>query len=113
MDCIFCKIIRGDLPSEAVYSDELVYAFKDIQAEAPVHILIVPKTHIPSLNAVSLDNVQIFGHIQNVAAKIAKEMGVEQAGYRLVTNVGVAGGQSVEHLHYHLLGGRQMKWPPG
>ncbi|MBM7560714.1 HIT domain-containing protein [Fusibacter tunisiensis] len=112
-DCLFCKIVKGDIPSTKVYEDEWVYAFKDIQPEAPVHILIVPKVHLDSIAKASEKDVKLLGHIQLVAAEIARSEGLEEAGYRLVTNIGEDGGQTVQHLHYHLLGGRTLKWPPG
>ncbi|GAB6109554.1 histidine triad nucleotide-binding protein [Fusibacter bizertensis] len=113
MDCIFCKIISGDIPSTKVYEDDLVYAFKDINPEAPVHVLIVPKEHIESVARLDATHYSLIGHIHLVAKQIAENAGIDQSGYRLLTNIGNDGGQSVLHLHYHLLGGRQLKWPPG
>lgn len=113
MDCIFCKIINGEIPSSKVYEDDLVYAFKDINPEAPIHVLIVPKKHIESAHQIDESDFQRVGHIHLIAQQIAKESGIDQSGYRLLTNIGKDGGQSVSHLHYHLLGGRQLKWPPG
>lgn len=113
MDCLFCKIIKGEIPSSKVYEDELVYAFRDIEPQAPVHILIIPKQHIASANELNEENSAIVGHIFNVAAKIAKSEGIAEGGYRIVNNCGADGGQTVGHLHFHMLGGRSLQWPPG
>ena len=113
MDCLFCKIIAGDIPSAKVYEDELVYAFRDIEPQAPVHILIIPKEHIASANHLTDENASVVGHIYAVAAKIAKEEGIAEGGYRIVNNCGQDGGQTVGHLHFHMLGGRSLAWPPG
>lgn len=108
MDCIFCKIIEGSIPSKKVYEDEHVLAFYDIQPAAPVHVLFIPKKHIPSLNDVSGDDFALIGEIHKAAQIVAKELGVAEAGYRLVNNCGKDGGQVVFHLHYHLLGGEKI-----
>lgn len=113
MDCLFCKIINGEIPSSKVYEDELVYAFEDINPSAPVHVLIVPKVHIASIEEMEEEHINLIGHLHLVASKIAKENNIDESGYRLLTNVGKDGGQSVFHLHYHLLGGRSLQWPPG
>ncbi len=113
MDCLFCKIIAGDIPSAKVYEDDKVYAFRDIEPQAPVHILIIPKVHIASANELTEENASIVGHIFAVAAKIAKEEGIADGGYRIVNNCGQDGGQTVGHLHFHMLGGRSLAWPPG
>lgn len=113
VDCIFCKIINGEIPSKKVYEDDLVFAIEDINPCAPVHILILPKEHVESVSHLSIDHANLIGHIHLVAAKLSKELGVDETGYRLVTNVGKDGGQSVFHLHYHLIGGRGLQWPPG
>ncbi|MBE6837987.1 MAG: histidine triad nucleotide-binding protein [Ruminococcus sp.] len=105
MDCLFCKIIAGEIPSTKVYEDDKVYAFNDINPAAPVHILIIPKVHIASAAEVTAENADIVGHIFEVAAKLAKEKGLDN-GYRIVTNCGDDAGQSVHHLHFHLIGGR-------
>ena len=105
MDCLFCKIIAGEIPSTKVYEDDKVYAFNDINPAAPVHILIIPKVHIASAAEVTAENADIIGHIFEVAAKLAKEKGLDN-GYRIVTNCGDDAGQSVHHLHFHLIGGR-------
>ncbi len=112
MDCIFCKIIAGTIPSQKVYEDEQVYAFADIDPRAPVHILIVTKKHISSLLEAGEADTGLLGHIQATAVKLAWEKGLAQ-GFRTVINTGADGGQTVSHLHLHLLGGRQMHWPPG
>lgn len=111
-DCLFCKIIKGDIPSSKVYEDDTVYAFNDIDPQAPVHILIIPKEHIKSAAEINSDNSKLVAHIFEVAAKIAKEKGLAD-GFRIVTNCGDSAGQSVKHLHFHLLSGRDFTWPPG
>ena len=113
MDCLFCKIIKGEIPSKKVYEDEKVFAFYDISPAAPVHVLIIPKEHISSANALTAENAGVVGHIFTVAASIAKELGIAENGYRIVNNCGEDGGQTVHHLHFHLLGGRSLRWPPG
>jgi len=113
MDCIFCKIINGEIPSKKVYEDAFVYAFEDINPEAPVHVVIVPKMHIESIDALDVSHKDLIGHLHIMAAQIAKEKGIADDGYRLVSNIGKHGGQTVFHLHYHILGGRQLQWPPG
>ncbi len=113
MDCLFCKIIAGDIPSAKVYEDDKVYAFRDIEPQAPVHILIIPKEHIASANELTEENASVVGHIFAVAAKIAKDEGIADGGYRIVNNCGQDGGQTVGHLHFHMLGGRSLQWPPG
>lgn len=113
MDCLFCKIIKGEIPSNKVYEDDAVFAFRDIEPQAPVHILIIPKDHIASANELNDENSAIVGHIFSVAAKIAKSEGIAEGGYRIVNNCGADGGQTVGHLHFHMLGGRSLQWPPG
>ena len=110
-DCLFCKIIAGDIPSNKVYEDDLCYAFYDIDPQAPTHFLVIPKTHITSVAAVNQENSAVVAHIFEVIAKVTKELGVES--YRVVSNIGEQAGQSVFHLHFHVLGGRDMTWPPG
>jgi histidine triad (HIT) family protein len=110
-DCLFCKIIAGDIPSNKVYEDELCYAFYDIDPQAPTHFLVIPKAHIPSVSAVTQDNQTVVGHIFAVIAKLARELGLDS--YRVVSNIGEQAGQSVLHLHFHVLAGRDMTWPPG
>jgi len=111
MDCIFCKIVAGDIPAKPVYQDERVFAFSDIHPQAPTHLLLIPREHIKSLDE-SKDNHELLGHLVAVASKIAKDKGLGK-GYRIVINTGEDGGQTVDHLHLHLLGGRSMTWPPG
>lgn len=111
--CIFCKIAAGQIPSKKAYEDEQVLAFYDINAQAPVHVLIIPKKHVPSVLALQLEDDALLGHMFRVAQKLAAELGVAETGFRLVYNTGVDAGQSVLHIHMHLLGGRELAWPPG
>jgi len=111
-NCLFCEIIAGTIPSKKVYEDDKVLAFEDINPKAPTHVLIVPKKHVAGLKEATQDDAQIIGYCNLVAAKIGRERGIED-GYRTVYNVGPRSGQSVFHLHLHLIGGRDMKWPPG
>ena len=113
MDCLFCKIISGEIPSEKVYEDEYVYAFNDISPTAPVHILIVPKKHISTINDIQEEDSALIGKIYLAAKKIAKEKGIDEDGYRVVTNCNAMAGQTVFHIHYHLIGGRELGWPAG
>ena len=106
-DCIFCKIIKGEIPSKKVYEDELCYAFYDIAPLAPTHFLVVPKAHIASAAEISEDNAALVGHIFTVVAKLAKELGFAE-GFRVVTNCGADAGQTVHHLHFHVLAGRTL-----
>ncbi len=108
MDCIFCQIIAGKIPSEITYQDEEVIAFRDINPQAPIHLLIIPKRHIPSLTHLSEAGSPLIGHMVNVANQLAKKEGISEKGYRLVINCGEQGGQLVPHLHLHLLGGRKL-----
>ena len=108
MDCIFCRIIAGEVPAEIIYQDEQVIVFPDINPKAPTHLLIVPKKHIPSLAHLSKADSPLTGHMVNIANRMAKEKGVSEKGYRLVMNCGEEGGQAVPHLHMHLLGGRRL-----
>ena len=110
-DCLFCKIAAGEIPSSKVYEDEQCYAFNDIAPQAPVHFLVIPKVHIASVAGVSAENSTVVAHIFEVIAKLTKEMGIES--YRVVSNIGEQAGQSVPHLHFHVLSGRDMTWPPG
>lgn len=111
-NCIFCKIGRKEIPSTVVYEDEHLLAFKDLNPVAPVHVLIIPKIHLDSLNAMTAESIPMLGHLLNTVKTIAKDCGIP-TGYRLVSNCGAEAGQSVEHLHFHLVGGRPMVWPPG
>ena len=110
-DCLFCKIISGEIPSSKVYEDDVCLAFNDIDPQAPVHFLVIPKAHISSVAEVTEENADVVAHIFEVIAKIAKEKGIES--YRVVSNIGEQAGQSVHHLHFHVLAGRDMTWPPG
>ena len=112
MDCVFCKIASGEIPSKKAYEDEKICAFYDLDPQAPVHILIIPKEHISSIKEITPENSGIVAHIFEVAVKLAKENHLDN-GFRIVNNCGEDGGQTVQHLHFHLLGGRSMKWPPG
>ena len=113
-NCIFCKIASGAIPSEVVYKDDHIVAFKDVNPQAPVHILVVPKEHdLESLNDASGRDAALLGHILYSAAKIANQMGLSEKGFRVVINTGPEAGQSIPHLHAHLLGGRDLSWPPG
>ena len=113
-DCIFCKIARGEIPAQVVFEDDFVIAFKDLSPKAPVHVLIVPKKHIQSVKHFKNDDKELAAHIfVDVVPKIAAELGISDDGFRLVVNTGDNGGQTVNHLHIHLLGGRKMTWPPG
>ena len=112
MECIFCKIINKEIESKIVYEDDKCVAFEDINPQAPVHILVVPKKHISALREVDDRDRELLGHVLKVASKIALEKGLEK-GYRIVVNDGKEAGQTVFHIHFHLLGGREMGWPPG
>jgi histidine triad (HIT) family protein len=112
-DCLFCGIIEGRIKGAIVYQDDAVVAFKDIGPKAPVHILIVPRKHVASVSDLEAADGPLVGAIFIAAAKLAKDFGIAESGYRVVVNNGAAAGQSVFHLHYHLLGGRQLGWPPG
>ena len=110
-DCLFCAIIDGEIPSKKLYEDELCYAFYDIEPQAPVHFLVVPKEHICCAAKIDESNEAVVAHCFTVIAKLCRELGAES--YRIVNNCGEDGGQTVKHLHFHLLGGRSMAWPPG
>lgn len=112
MECLFCKIINKEIPSDLIYEDDKVIAFRDINPQAPVHYLVIPKVHIKSVDFVNKENKELMGHIIYVASKIAKKEGLEK-GYRIVNNSGEDGGQTVDHIHFHVLGKRKMLWPPG
>ena len=111
-DCLFCKIIKGDIPSSKVYEDELVFAFRDIDPQAPTHILVIPKQHIASAAEITNENSAVISHIFEVIAKIAEQEGLTN-GFRVVNNCGDSAGQTVKHLHFHLMGGREFTWPAG
>jgi len=110
-DCLFCKIVNGGIPSKKIYEDGLCYAFYDIDPQAPVHFLVIPKEHIPSCGAVTANNSAVVGHIFEVIAQVTRELGISE--FRVVSNCGAQAGQTVPHLHFHVLSGRDMTWPPG
>ena len=112
MDCIFCKIVNGEIPSNKAYEDDKVLAFYDLEPQAPVHILIVPKEHIACAANITAENSAVIAHIFEVAAIIAKEKGLDD-GFRIVNNCGESAGQTVKHIHFHLMGGRNFGWPAG
>ena len=112
-DCIFCKIVAGEIPSKKIYEDELAFAFRDINPQAPTHALIIPRPHIASLADAGESDEALLGHLLLVAARIARDEGLSEAGYRTVINTGAGAGQSVFHIHVHVIGGRRLAWPPG
>lgn len=112
-DCLFCKMVNGDIQADTVYEDDDVLAFNDINPQAPAHILIIPKKHIATLNDADDTDTSLLGKLSRVAANIAASAGYAEEGYRVVMNCNQAGGQAVYHIHLHLLAGRQMSWPPG
>ena len=113
MDCLFCKIIAGEIPSTQVYEDDMILAFRDIDPQAPEHVVIVPKQHIKSANEVNADNLKYIAAIWEKIPQIAKDLGIAENGYRVVNNCGEDGGQTVGHIHFHLMGGRSFGWPAG
>lgn len=112
-NCIFCKIAAKEIPAQIVYEDEEIIAFRDIHAQAPVHVLVIPKKHIANLMEVTEEDSLLMARIHSVIQYLAKELGVDEEGFRLVVNTKDNGGQTVHHLHFHILGGRFMTWPPG
>lgn len=110
-DCLFCKIANGMIPSNKVYEDEVCFAFYDIDPQAPTHFLVIPKAHIGSVAEITQENNAVVAHIFAVISKVTKELGLDS--YRVVSNIGEQAGQSVHHLHFHVLAGRDMTWPPG
>lgn len=110
-DCLFCKMVSGEIQPDVVYEDGLILAFRDINPQAPIHILIIPKQHVATLD--ELDNIELGGHMLQTAVNLAKQEGLTKNGYRTVINCNRDGGQAVFHLHLHLLGGRHLAWPPG
>ena len=110
-ECLFCSIAAGEILSSKVYEDDVCFAFNDIAPQAPTHFLVIPKAHIASVSAVTAEKIAVVAHIFEVIAKLAKELGLES--YRVVSNIGEQAGQSVFHLHFHVLSGRDMTWPPG
>ena len=113
MSCLFCKIINNEIPANIVFNNAEFIGFHDINPQAPTHILVIPKQHIESMNAIDEDNAQMLGRMMHVASQIAKQEGLSDNGYRLVLNTNDDGGQTVKHLHAHILGGRRLTWPPG
>ncbi len=113
MECIFCRIIERQIPSKVVYEDDRVVAIEDANPQAPVHLLVLPRKHLPSLKEVGHEDEPLLGHLLTVAAQVAREKQLEAKGYRVVVNNGSWAGQSVFHLHLHVLGGRVFRWPPG
>lgn len=111
--CLFCRIVAGDIPSTRVLEDETVIAIRDIAPRAPTHVLVLPRDHIRSAAELTDADAPLAGHLLAVAAEIARREGIADGGYRIVTNIGTWGGQTVDHLHFHLLGGRALGWPPG
>lgn len=112
-DCLFCRIAARELPAQIVYEDEQAVAFRDIRPQAPVHILVIPRKHIPNLLGIGADDQTLVGHLLAVANQMARENGVADSGFRVVVNINRDAGQSVDHLHFHVLGGRRLGWPPG
>jgi histidine triad (HIT) family protein len=112
-ETIFSKIVRKEIPATILFEDDVALAFRDIHPQAPVHFLVIPKEPIPSLDDMAEDHKGLVGHLQWVVRQVARQQGLSEGGYRVVTNIGVDGGQSVPHLHYHVLGGRHLAWPPG
>ncbi len=112
-DTIFGKILCGEIPADFVYEDEHAVAFADIDPKAPVHLLVIPREPLPSLKDAVQEDCALLGHLLHVCKVVAEEAGLDEGGYRVVTNIGEDGGQSVAHLHFHVLGGRTMQWPPG
>jgi len=113
MACLFCRIVAGEIPADVIYSDERCLAFRDINPQSPVHALIIPREHLESLDEATQKDEALLGHLLKVAARVANEQELSESGYRTVINTGAGAGQSVFHLHVHVLGGRQLNWPPG
>jgi histidine triad (HIT) family protein len=107
-DCLFCRIVKREIPSSIVYEDDLILGFKDIQPQAPVHVLLIPKVHISSMNDIEKEHGEIIAHLTSVVPQVAEKMGIKDSGYRVVVNCGEDGGQTVFHLHYHILGGKTL-----
>ena len=112
-DCLFCKILDGEIPCDRVYEDDHVIAFRDMNPQAPTHILVIPRKHISTVNDLTVDDKNIVGEMMLAAQAIAKQEGIEDDGYRLIMNCNEGAGQTVFHIHLHILGGRRMNWPPG
>jgi histidine triad (HIT) family protein len=112
-NCLFCKIVAGEVPAGLVHEDERAVAFRDINPQAPTHVLVIPRAHVESLNDAAQTDEPLLGHLLRVAARVANREGLSESGYRTVINTGADAGQSVFHVHVHLLGGRTLAWPPG
>ena len=112
-DCIFCRIVAGEIPAEVVYEDDHVFAFRDIKPIAPLHVLVIPKRHIATLNDCGEGDVDVIGRVMLAAAHVAREAGIAEDGYRTALSVNRGGGQEVFHVHLHVFGGRKLRWPPG
>lgn len=112
-DCIFCKIVNKEIPAEIIYEDNQVLAFRDIKPAAPVHLLLIPKKHVETFFDLDQEDAEVIGQIQLAAGRLARDMGLTEKGFRLVSNCGKDAGQLVMHMHYHLLAGRPLEWPPG
>ena len=113
MDCLFCRIVAGEIPADVVHQDERAVAFRDINPQSPVHVLVIPRDHLESLDEATLKDEALLGHLLRVAARVANEQGLSESGYRTVVNTGAGAGQSVFHLHLHVIGGQHLSWPPG
>ena len=112
-ECLFCRIAQGAIASDIVYENERIVAFKDIAPKAPTHILVIPRKHIATINDICAEDTQLVGELVDTARQLAQQVGIAETGYRLIFNVNAGGGQAVYHIHLHLLGGRQLTWPPG
>ena len=112
-DCIFCRIVAGTIPSKIVYEDDQAVAFDDVNPQAPVHVLVVPRRHVRSVGDFEAADAALLGHLALTCVKVANQKGIAESGYRIVANTGANAGQSVFHVHFHVLGGRSMAWPPG
>jgi histidine triad (HIT) family protein len=113
MDCLFCRMVAGDISPDIVFEDEHVLAFRDIQPQAPVHVLVIPKKHVTTLNDLEPGDTELAGRLVLTAQRVARELGIADDGFRIVSNCNRNGGQTVWHVHVHVLGGRQLRWPPG
>jgi histidine triad (HIT) family protein len=113
VDCLFCRVVSGDVPAEVVHDDERAFAFRDINPQAPVHVLVIPKQHHPDLATMAASDPQALAAVHDLACRVAAEQGIVESGWRLVFNTGAGAGQSVFHVHAHVLGGRPFSWPPG
>lgn len=112
-NCLFCRILAGEIPASKVYEDDHLFAFRDVNPQSPTHVLLIPKKHISSLNEVSAEDHAVLGHLVRIAPQIARQEGIADSGFRVVINTGADAGQSVRHIHLHVMGGRPMAWPPG